>query len=83
MAGSAPARCSPAMIPAEVLQSPDITTGQPPNPASAATAPRHRVVEHGQPLPGIAGRELSGDDLVRLEREVQVGQVLVQVVRDS
>jgi hypothetical protein len=43
----------------------------------------HRVVQHGQPFPGAGGRKLGGDDLGRLERVVQVGQVFVQVVRDG
>ena len=71
------------MTPAEVLQSPDSTTGQTPDATSSATASatadcRTVMRSHGSP----AGRPAVTTS-VRLEREVEVGQVFVQVVRDG
>jgi hypothetical protein len=43
----------------------------------------HRRLQHSHALPGVTGGKPGGDHLVRLEREVQVGQVFVQVVRDA
>ena len=43
----------------------------------------HRRVEHGQRLPAAACGQSGRDHLGRLEREVQAGQVLAEVVRDA
>ena len=83
MAGSAPARCSPAMIPAEVLQSPDITTGQAPDATSPATVPATADCSTAMRSQGSPAGSPAVTTCARLEREVQVGQVFVQVVRDG
>jgi hypothetical protein len=55
--------------------------------SAVGAAARHGAgyggVQHGEPRPDVAGGQLGGDEFRGLGREVEIGQVLVQVVGNA
>jgi hypothetical protein len=51
--------------------------------AGARHGAGHGGVQGGEPRPDLAGGQFGGDQFCGLGREVKVGQVLVQVIRNA